>query len=320
MPDEVLKTDAKGETEGTGDLDIATLFSPPVEKEAEAKTDVKTGTEPDPVVEDEAEVTDPKELQAKLAALTKELSRVRKSKTESSAEVQEVREQLANLQGQLDVMSRAKTAETTAENRLAKYTDEQLLQGQTEWEEMVADAAYAKRKARSDADDAAYEKAEKAINTAKATLTGIRKELLERTKRVGAEQAQAQSENNELVQEIAGLYAKAAETLPDLKDKDSELWKAGNEAYTQHPKLMKQLGSLAEMVATFIAISENPELLPKGNKGKEARKDLLKEINSHMDKSLIKGNSTPNKKTVTNFDALPKAQFEKLIHDLKQGG
>jgi predicted nucleic acid-binding Zn-ribbon protein len=320
MVNEVQKTDAKGEDKAA-DLDIKALFSPPEVEEVKAdKTDVKDSGNPDPVVEDEAaETTDPKELQAKLSALTKELSRVRKSKTESSVEVQEVREQLANLQGQLNVMSKTKGTDEVPENRLAKYTDEQLLQGQTEWEESVTEASYAKRKARTDADDAAYEKAEKAANTAKSTLIAIRKELLERTKRVGAEQAKAQSETSELVQEIAGLYENAYSVLPDLKDKDSELWKAGNEVYNRHTKLMKQLGPMAELVATSIAITENPKLLPGGNQGKAARKDLLKEINDHVETSLIKGKGTPNKKVTTDFAALPKAQFEKLIHDLKQG-
>jgi hypothetical protein len=82
---------------------------------------------------------------------------------------------------------------------------------------------------------------------------------------------------------------------------------------------MKQLGPLAELVATSIALTENPKLLPGGNKGKEARKDLLKEINDQVDKSLIKGKGTPNKKVATDFAALPKDQFEKLIYSLKQG-
>ena len=315
--DEVQKTDAKGESK-VEELDIKALFNPPVVEESTDEKGDKDEETPSPGESDEQ---DPKELKAQLSALTKELNRVRKGKTESSAEVQEVREQLANLQGQLEVMSKGKSTEESADNRLAKYTDEQLLQGQTEWEDGVLEARDAKRKARTDNDDDAYNKANRAEATAKSTLISIRKELLERTKRVGAEQAKAQSETSELVQEIATLYETAYETLPDLKDKDSALWKAGNEVFNRHPKLMKQLGPLAELVATTIALSEKPTLIPNegGKKAKDARKELLTEINSLSEKSLIKGKGTPNKKGTTNFDAMPAAQFDKLIHDLKMG-
>ena len=319
MAEKVQETDAKGEDKA-GELDLKTLFSPPVDEETtdEKGVDKVAGDSDKDPSPGESEVDDPKELQAKLSALTKELARVRKGKAESSAEVQEVREHLANLQGQLDVMSKGKAASTEeADNRLAKYTDEQLLQGQTEWEEAVSESTYARRKARESNDDEAYDKAGRAINTAKSTLVAIRKELLERTKRVGVEQAKSQSETSELTQEITGLYESAYETMPDLKDKDSELWKAGNEVYNKHPKLMKQLGPMAELVATSIAISENPELLGKG-KGKAARKELLTEINDRVEKSLIKGGGTTNKKVATNFEAMPKGDFEKLIHQLKQ--
>lgn len=315
--DKVQETDAKGESK-VEELDIKTLFNPPVVEES---TDEKGEKEeaPSPGESDEQ---DPKEFKAQLSALTKELNRVRKGKNESSAEVQEVREQLANLQGQLEVMSKGKAAtDEAADNRLAKYTDEQLLQGQTEWEDGVLEARDAKRKARVDNDDDAYNKAARAEATAKSTLISIRKELLERTKRVGAEQAKAQSETSELVQEIAGLYETAYETLPDLKDKESALWKAGNEVFNRHPKLMKQLGPLAELVATTIALSEKPTLVPHegGKKAKDARKELLTEINELSEKSLIKGKGTPSKKGSPNFDAMPAGQFEKLIHDLKMG-
>lgn len=314
---DVQKTDDKGENK-VEELDIKTLFNPPAVEESTDEKGEKTEEAPSPGESDEQ---DPKELKAQLSALTKELNRVRKGKNESSAEVQEVREQLANLQGQLEVMSKGKSTEESADNRLAKYTDEQLLQGQTEWEDGVLEARDAKRRARTDNDEDAYNKANRAEATAKSTLISIRKELLERTKRVGAEQAKAQTETSELVQEIAGLYESAYETLPDLKDKDSALWKAGNEVYNRHPKLMKQLGPLAELVATTIALSEKPSLIPGGGttKAKEARKELLTEINALSEKSLIKGKGTPSKKGSTNFDAMPAAQFEKLVHDLKMG-
>lgn len=319
MEPEVPKTDEKVESKET-ELNLETLFGNPEDKQtsdkAGDKTDEKETSSPE-----ESEDDDPKELQAKLDALTKELNRVRKGKAESSAEVQEVREQLANLKGQLEVMSKGKSSEESGDNRLAKYTDEQLLQGQTEWEDTLYDERMAARQARTDNDESAYNKAKRSEGVAKTTLNSIRKELLERSKRVGAEQAKAQTEASELVTEIAGLYEEAYEAFPGLKEKGSDIWNAGNEVYNRHPKLMKQLGPMAELVATALAITENPKLIPGGgaSKVKEARKDLLTEINAQAEKSFIKGKGTPNKKGVTDFAAMPAREFEGLIHKLKQG-
>ena len=314
----VQDTDTKGESKDEV-MNLDTLFPTPESKD---DSDTKGVTaEEDTPSPGESEDEDPKELRAKLEGLTKELARVRKGKAESSVEVQEVREQLANLQGQLEVMSKGSATNQPDANRLAKYTDEQLLQGQTEWEDSLYEQRDAIRRARADNDETAFNKATRDLGTAKATLTTIRKELMDRSKRVGAEQAKAQSETSELVQEITGLYDEAYKTLPDLKDKDSELWQAGNAVFNRHPKLMKQLGPLAELVATSIAMSENPKLIPGGGaaKVKEARKDLLTEINAQAEKSLIKGKGSPNKKVVADFDAMPKTDFESLIHKLKQG-
>lgn len=256
-------------------------------------------------------------LKSQLDALTKELSRVRKGKAESSAEVQELREQLANVRGQLEVM--AKGSKGGDDQGLTKYSDEQLLQGQTEWEDELYELRDTQRRARSEADEAALSRANKAYSVARGTLSAIRKELMERTKRVGVEQAKAQTEASEMVQEIAGLYEHAYEAFPELKDKDSELWKAGQDAFKSHPKLMKQLGLAAEIVATAIALTENPHLLTtkEGKKVTQARKDLLTEINDRAEKSLIKGAATTNKKSIPDFGAMPKDEFEAMIRKYK---
>lgn len=299
--------------------DLSTLFPDPQEKKDDAskKTDVE-----DTSSSEDSEETDTGDLKSQLTALTKELNRVRKSKTESSAEVQGLREQLANVQGQLEAMARSQKDSDTGEGRLDKYSDEQLIQGQTEWEEEIYNAKEAMRQARTDGNDAAYAKANRDLATARATITAIRKTLLERSKRVGAEQAQAQTEANELVQEVAGLYNQAYESFPDLKDRESALWQAGNEAYHKHPKLMKQLGPLGELVAVVLALTEDPTLVSKneGTAKKEARKELLTEINERVEKSIIKGGATTTKKTVPDFASMPKQDFDAMIHKIKLGG
>src|SRR3990172_4314081 len=165
MEKEVQKTDEKVESKEK-ELNLETLFGNPEDKETSDKTDDKQDDESASSSE-ESEGDDPKELQAKLGALTKELNRVRKGKAESSAEVQEVREQLANLQGQLEVMSKGKSPDESGENRLAKYTDEQLLQGQTEWEDTLYDERMAARQARADSDEGAYNKAKRSEGVGK---------------------------------------------------------------------------------------------------------------------------------------------------------
>ena len=323
METTVQDTDTKGEgkaKEVSKEIDLKSMFSPP---ESNESTDEKGEDEKKPPSPGESEDLDSKELQAKVDALTKELSRVRKGKTEFSDEAQELREQLASVKGQLEVLSKGQSPETEGEGRLVKYTDEQLLQGQTEWEDALYEERNAMRQARTDNDDPAYNKASRGAATAKSTLVSIRKELLERTKRVASKEAQARSEADELVQDIAGLYENTYKVIPDLKDKDSEIWKAGNDIYNRHAKLMKQLGPMAELVATALAITENPKLLPGagGTKEvKEARKELLSEINAQGEKSFIKGKGTTGKKVSTDFGAMPKAEFEKLIHTLKMGG
>ena len=320
-----VKTDDKS-------VDLKVLFGDPQpQQKAEAKTgDVKAeATKVDDADDDDDETSspedakdaDPKTLQSQLEGLTKELNRVRKSKTESSLEVQELREQLANVQGQLEVMARGSDKGGDGSVKLAKYSDDQLVQGQTEWEEEILDARDAMRKARTDNDDAAYQKASKEAGVARSTLNAIRKELLERTKRVGADQARAQSDATEIVQEVASLYDKAYTSYPDLKDRDSEIWKAGNEVYARHGKLMKQLGPLGELVAVSVAITENPELVPGSGskKATSARKELLSEINDRAEKSMIKGGGTTKQKTIPDFKAMPKDQFERVIHAIKMG-
>ena len=323
------KTDQVTSSEKQDDksVDLKALFGDSQDKEdTSAKADESTDKVDDKgeaSSSEAAEEPDADELKAQLEALTKELNRVRKGKTESSHEVQELREQLANVQGQLEMMVRQGTqGGDEGKVKLAKYSDEELVKGQTEWEEELLDARDAMRKARTDNDEATFQKASKEAGVARTTLNAIRKELLERTKRVGAEQARAQSEASEIVQEIAGLYETAYEAYPDLKDRESEIWKAGNDAYNRHSKLMKQLGPLGELVAVSLAITENPELVPGGGtkKAASARKELLSEINKTAEKSLIKGGGTGKQKTIPDFNSMPKQQFEAMIHKLKMGG
>lgn len=286
-----------------------------VDSEDAAKTDVKDATSSVEAKETEKE-TEAASLEEQVSGLTKELTRVRKSRVTSDETVQELREQLAAVRGQLQSLT---AKDSSATNKLAKYSDEQLVHGQTEWEEELVDARASLRKAREDGNEASAERFERAIGVARATLNAVRTELLERTKRVGADQAKAQGEASRIVQDVVSIYDRAYESFPGLKDKDSELWQAGNETYNANPALMRQLGPLGELVAVAIAIAENPKLVGGAKEAKAARKELLSEINTKAEKSLIKGGGKAKVKGAPEFDAMSPSDFDAMVNKIKLG-
>ena len=289
----------------------------PKQEKAVAEEGVKEKATSSP--EDASEETDEEDLKGKIEGLTKELGRVRKDRNASADAVGELREQLAHLRGQLETLGkRADQDSPTA--AMSKYSDEQLVQGQSEWEEELLDARVKLQKARDENNEASVEKAQRAANVAKNTLSAIRKELLDRTKRVGSDTAKAQGEAQRVVQEVVQIYDRAYESFPDLKDKDSAIWAAGNEEYNAHPTLMKQLGPLGELVAVALAVAGNPELVGGTKKAVAARKELLSEINDLSEKSLIKGGSKAKTKGTPQFDSMNNQDFDKIIQQIKMGG
>lgn len=300
-------------------VDLAELFEQVDEKAEQvksetAKTDEKAESKAPSSgdAEDEQEET----LTSKVEGLQKELARVRKNKEAAKDEVQSVREELARVQGQLETLVRTKQNDSQA-GRMAQYTDNQLVQGQAEWEDEALEAHAALREARKGEDPKAVAEAQRAVQVAKATLSAIRQELLERTKRVGVEQAKVQDVTNKLVEEITDLYDGAYESFPELKNKDSELWQAGNEEFMTRPALMRQLGPLAELVAVTAALTKNPELIGGRKQAKAARKELLSEINDKAESAILKGGGKAKGKTATDFSTWNGEDFDKLVHKVK---
>lgn len=307
------------------DVNLTTLF--PVEDADKPKADAeKTDVKPEKTPssgdstsdKDADEEPDATSLREKIDGLQKELSRVRRTKKDSAEEVQGLREQLANVQGQIETLSKAGTANASG-NKLAQYSDAQLVQGQTEWEDELLDARDALREARKSDDKASANEAGRALGVAKQTLAAIRQELLERTKRVGADQAKAQGEAAKIVEEVTELYDHAYEVCPDLKDKESEMWQAGNDEYNARPHLMKQLGPLGELVAVALAITNNPELVGGKKQAKVARKELLSEINDKAESALLKGGGKAKSRTAQNFADLAGEDFERIVNKVKLG-
>lgn len=277
------------------------------------KSDVKE------IAASSSEDADPKEdeLHSQVEALQKELARVRRTKNDSAEEVQGLRESLARVQGQLETLVRGTTK---TENKMGSYTDAQLVQGQAEWEDEILDIRDALREARKTDDHATINAAQKQYAVAKHTLAAIRQELLDRTKRVGADQARAQGEATKIVEEVVELYDTAYEHFPDLKDKDSDIWQAGNEEYTARPSLMKQLGPLGELVAVALAITNKPELVGGKKQAKAARRELLSEINDKAEAALLKGGGKAKAKTPMNFAEMKANDFESIVNKIKMGG
>jgi predicted nucleic acid-binding Zn-ribbon protein len=290
-----------------------------VQQESVEETPQQEDVKPDEPSASSSDATpDADALKSQIDALMKELARVRKDKNESSSEVQELREALSHMRGQLEALQRG-AAPKEETNPLGKYTEDQLVQGQTEWEDELLEAKMAYRRAQEANDEAMMAKANKAIGVAKSTLAAIRKELLDRAKAVGAKKVTELTETDRIVNEVAAIYESAYSALPELRDKSSEIWKAGNDAYNKHANLMKHLGPLGELVAVAIAIGNNPELVGTRKQATQVRKQLLDEIADKAEKSLIKGSGPAKTKSTSNFEAMPRHEFDAYINKLKLG-
>lgn len=253
-------------------------------------------------------------LKAQIAGLTKELTRVRRDRTSSTREVDTLRERLAQVQGMLEGLTQGQRQDNT----LGKFSDDDLIQGQSEWEDALSEARETGRHARTTNDGVLAQKAEQTASTAKRTLQAIRKELLERTRKVGAEQVRAQSESNEIMADVRALYNTAHENYPDLVDKDSALWQAGKDEYDTHAKLMGALGPLGELVAVSMAVAKDPSLI-KGREKQAARKELLQELDNKTEKTLFKQAGKAHVKSAPDFSKLAPNEFNMMIEKLKLG-
>jgi len=299
---------------------------------AESK-EVKVGLKDKPEAKVTAEVeADDNDVSVK--GLKLELKRVRDMKGEALKDVQTLREDVANLKGQVEVLRSGSPGDQTvkAKAKLDKYSDEDLLTGETEWTETLAEAASAIDKAKANQDDGALTEATHRRDVARATVNLIKAVLHDRSKpkdkpvqekqpdgQAGA-QAGAEVDVEGLKGEVDSLYSQAYKTFPDLKDKKSGLWEAGNKAFNENKNLKSVLGPLAELVAVATAIVRNPELI--GNRGSagEARKELLQEITDTANQALRKGSGTTasSGKTI-NFEELDAQTMEALISRVKQG-
>ena len=278
---------------------------------APESTKKEAGADPSESPSDKV-VDTPDALRAKVDALTKELGRVREGKREHGEEAETLRERLANLEGQLKVMNdRDKETKKVGPE---SYSDDALIQLQADWEDALADA---RAVLRNNPDDAQAEAANTQVEKSKRQLNLIRKELHTRAGQASSKAAEAKAADDAAAKELTEMFDDMYGKFPELKEKGSDLWKAGQKEYASAPRLMEKLGPLGEIVAVARAIAKNPALVAKGDK--ETRKTLLNEIQSTAEKSLLKGSGSAETKGSPKYEDMPLDDFEKIVRMAKGG-
>lgn len=293
-----------------------------VEKEDKPKEEpAKETPEPDKEADDkdeaDVETDDAATLKEQLKGLKSELARVRKQRSASSDEAGDLKERIANLEGQLTTLKETKT-QATVESRIAALSDEQVGTLLKQWQDEKVDARVDAKQAKKDGDEAALAEAQQRLATADKAIELYEKDQSRRATEGKAKQESASDASKKLATELDTMFTEAYEAMPDLKDKDSELWKAGKAEYDKYPTLMKQLGALGELVAMSRAIAKNPKLVGGGKV-----KEVVKDIENALEKSFNKGGSAPSggtKPKQFNISSQKDAQdFEKLVQSVKHG-
>ena len=264
--------------------------------------------EPNPVNPEPTEVVegdDPAKLKAKIEGLTKELKRVR-AKSESSADVE-------RLVGEVNALKEQVTA---AKQTTPQYSLDQLESMDLEWTDLLADARAALRIAQAGNDTEGARHAADQVQKAKGQIVAVRAEKRRQESLARSAASQGTSEAAALQQEVSSLYESTVKQFPDLKDKDSELWQACNDTFSEHPRLMKTLGPLAEVVAVAMTIASNPDVV--GSRDTKTRSTLLENIDQAAQRALHKGKtSAATPKGAPNFEDMPLDKFEAVLAKVK---
>ena len=277
------------------------------------ETDVKqeTGSSPE-----STEAEEPEDLKAKLAGLQAELARVRKQKSGGEGEAASLKEALANLEGQVKVLRESKTTSTLQE-KVAALSDEQVQDNEILWQDELTDARVLARMAERDNDPDAVAKANARIDIARKMqkLYDTEKSLrsVARTESIKAQGAYKDT----LSKEVDTLFNDTFKAIPELKDTESEIWKAGQVEYKLYPTLMKQLGPLGEMMAVAAAVAKNPTLVSKKSAAK-----LLANLEDVADKTFQKGGTAPKmsmSKPVSVNSQKDLSDFEAQVAAIKLG-
>lgn len=233
-------------------------------------------------------------LTAKVAALEKELARVRGAKRdERDEEVVKLRERLAKMEGRLE------SAKSDGHKPIAEYEDTELLAFKHRWDDVLDQAREG-----GDSDK---------VKLAKANIRAIEQALLNR----GKPKVESDEQTEDARKELAAIYEETLKDVPDLGDRNSELWKAAKEWHDAHPALMSRLGPLGDMMAVAKVVMKRPDLMK--DVAKAARKDILSNIEKATDKAIKAGGGSPDLKGVPDFANMTTEEFEKVEHRMMAG-
>jgi len=256
-------------------------------------------------------------LKNSIRGLKAELSRVRGQRSSSESEASDLKERLARMEGRLEEIKGSQQS-TSAQDSLKRLDETKLLDMDTAYEDELADARAVARLAERDGDTDGVAKANQRIQQARQMRTLIKAEVARRTDERVQTRKTASEEETALSGELETLFTDMYKTAPELADKNSELWKAGQAEYRKLPTLTKKLGPLGELIATAAAIAKNPNLLSK-----RAADKLLSDIEQVAEKSFQKGGTAPKAGVRTGPISINNskdvADFEEMVRNIKTG-
>lgn len=263
----------------------------------------------------------PEDAQARIKGLEAELKR-RKGNAER---VSELEEQLAYMKGQLDSLEKSKQNESASDKLVSavqKLSDEDLISKQTDWEEELSSLRAKYDRAEEVGDQSNMQALAQKIAYAKQLIKTLRVEDKSRSERKRSEQENIQSSEQAVRTELGDMVDTVMELHPDFKDKDSALWKAGNDEFAAYPEVMARLGPVAQLVAAAMAIVKHPELTGAKNAA-AARSEVLNNLDKGFKKALHKGGgSAPSVGRTMDYsvetgDGL--AAFNRMVDRIKGG-
>lgn len=274
-------------------------------------------TEPKVDAEVDTDTDDLDTLRNSIRGLKAELSRVRGQRSHSETEASDLKERLARMEGRMEEL-KGSTQSTSAQDSLKKLGEDKLLDLDTAYEDELADARAVARLAERDGDTDGVVKANQRINQARQMRTLIKAETARRVEDRAVAKKSASEEEVTLSTELETLFTDVYKAAPELADKNSEIWKAGQAEYRKLPTLTKKLGPLGELIATASAIAKNPHLLSK-----KATEKVLSDIEGITDKAFQKGGTAPKTGAKTSNYSLNSMKdvtdFEEMVRNVKMG-
>ena len=294
--------------------DVSTVEAGKDENKPASSADSKTDETNKPADED---TDDLETLKNSIKGLKAELSRVRNQRSSSEHEASDLKDRLSRMEGRLEEI-KGSTQSTSARDSIKRLADDKLFEADTAYEDELADARAVARLAERDGDTDGIAKANQRIANARQMRTLIKTELSRRGEEKSTNAKSAADEQAALSTELEALFTDMYKAAPELSDKDSDIWKAGQAEYKKLPLLTRKLGPLGELIATAAAVAKNPHLMSR-----KATEKVLENIEQAVEKSFQKGGTAPQrgvKQDTYQINSHADAQsFEEQVRRIKMG-